>query len=67
MLNFVFHFQDARFSFNVVKKPELEIFLLPNVYPNIRCLNTPLMCGKCLKKSFPKRMNFGLKTKIVYI
>jgi len=35
-------------------------FLLPNIYLNIPCLNTPLRCGKCLRKR-KKRKKAGRK------
>jgi len=51
MLNFGY-FCFLRWLFHLMPLKSLNhtFFLLPNIYLNIPCLNTPLRCEKCLKE-----------------
>jgi len=45
-----FRFLKCVFHLMPLKSLNHKFFLLPNIYLNIPCLNTPLRCEKCLKK-----------------
>jgi len=66
MLYFVcFRFLRQVFDSMPLKSLIHTFFLLLNIYLNIPCLNTPLRCGKCLRKrkKSGKRKKAGRKRK----